>query len=77
LNELAPVIIDHPQSVSMTIEQIEFQEEIVTKYFDEIIHPKFSQFKMAKDDAPFTNLQNRYKIFAVSLLLRLTGHFDH
>ena len=77
MNELAPVITDPPQSVSMAIELIEFQEEIGAKYFDEITHPKFSQFKMAKEDAPFTNLQNRYKIFAVSLLLRLTGHFYH
>ena len=51
------------------------EEDSNIKYFDAKIHPKFSQFKQAKDGAPLASLQNRYKIFTVSLLLRFTGTF--
>jgi hypothetical protein len=73
--ELAPIVIAPVQSVSMTIEEIEAEEDSNAKYFDPDIHPRFRQFRQPKEDAPIPTLQNRYKIFSISLLLRLTGSF--
>lgn len=75
-SEIAPVVIEPVQSISMTVEEIEYEEDSNCKNFDFKIHPKFSQFKRPKEDAPITNLENRYKIFTISLLLRFTGYFD-
>jgi hypothetical protein len=60
----------------MTIEEMEDEENSQNRNFDYKIHPKFAQFKRPKEDAPITNLENRYKIFTISLLLRFTGYFD-
>lgn len=73
--QLAPIVVAPVQSVSMTIEEIEAEEDNNVKYFDPHIHPRFSQFRQPKEDAPIPSLQNRYKIFSISLLLRLTGSF--
>lgn len=72
---LAPVVVAPVQSVSMTLEEMEAEEDSNAKYFDPDIHPRFSQFRQPKDDAPIATLQNRFKIFSISLLLRLTGSF--
>jgi hypothetical protein len=55
---------------------MEFEEDSNCKNFDYSIHPKFAQFKQPKEDAPVTNMENRLKIFTISLLLRFTGYFD-
>ena len=73
--QLAPIVVAPVQSVFMTLEEMEAEEDSNVKYFDPDIHPRFSQFRQPKDNAPSASLQNRYKIFSISLLLRLTGSF--
>jgi hypothetical protein len=53
----------------MALEEMEVEEDSKSKYFDPNIHPRLSQFRQPKDDAPIPTLQNRYKIFSISLLL--------
>jgi hypothetical protein len=71
---MAPVVVEPPQSV--TFEEMDLEEKSDCNYFDKNMHPKFQQFRKAREGAPIANLEHRYKIFAVSLLLRLVGSFD-
>lgn len=75
-SELAPIVLEPIQTASKTIEEIEFEQDSNCKNFDYRIHPRFAQFKQPKEDAPITNLENRFKIFTISLLLRFTGYFN-